>query len=213
MGSPPVLGAILAGGRSRRFGSPKALARVGGRRIVDRVVEAVRQAVGEPVLIANDPEPFPGLALRVRGDELPGHGALGGVHSAVSWAAETGRSGALCVAVDMPFLEPGLLRLIVRSAAAGGAQAVAPESPSKHGVEPLCAWYSVSALPAIRARLASRELSLGGLLGAVATERISADLVRGFGDPHVLFLNVNTRDDLCLAERITTGTGGVDGGA
>ena len=37
-----VLGAVLAGGASTRFGSPKALAELGGRRILDRVLDAVR---------------------------------------------------------------------------------------------------------------------------------------------------------------------------
>src|SRR5688500_1780638 len=46
----PPFAAVLAGGESRRFGSPKALARVGGARVVDRVVRAARGALGETVL-------------------------------------------------------------------------------------------------------------------------------------------------------------------
>lgn len=207
----PVLGAILAGGRSLRFGSPKALARVGGRRIVDRVVEAMREVVPDPVLIANDPELYADLELPTRGDAVPGRGALSGIHRAVLWARELNRPGALCVASDMPFLHGGLIRLVLERAH-GGALAVAPRSPSRHGVEPLCAWYSVAALPLIEARLESGRLALGGLLSALATERIPPEVVAGFGDPAVLFLNVNTRDELALAERITTGAEGVHGG-
>src|SRR5688500_2171599 len=75
----PPFAAVLAGGESRRFGSPKALARVGGARVVDRVVRAARGALGETVLVANRPELFGDLGLRVRPDAVPGAGALGGV--------------------------------------------------------------------------------------------------------------------------------------
>jgi molybdopterin-guanine dinucleotide biosynthesis protein A len=68
------LGVILAGGASRRFGSPKALARVGGRRIVDRVRDALRAAVPEVVVSANQPELFADLGLPIRGDEVAGLG-------------------------------------------------------------------------------------------------------------------------------------------
>ena len=53
-----VRGAILAGGGATRFGGkPKGLERVGGERILDRLAEAMTQALGTPpLLIANAPE-------------------------------------------------------------------------------------------------------------------------------------------------------------
>ncbi len=51
-------GAVLAGGAARRYGGrPKGLFDVGGRRILDRVVEAVAAVTGAPpFLIANAPD-------------------------------------------------------------------------------------------------------------------------------------------------------------
>jgi molybdopterin-guanine dinucleotide biosynthesis protein A len=52
-----VTGAILAGGRSTRYGgAPKGLERVHGVRIIDRVRVALEPVVDKLLLIANDPE-------------------------------------------------------------------------------------------------------------------------------------------------------------
>jgi len=198
----PIIGAILAGGASSRFGSPKALAMVDGARIIDRVRSAMEAAVDETVLIANEPELFAHLHLPTAGDRAPGLGPLAGVDAALRWATARGASGALCVSCDLPFAPAGLLREIAARAEAG--RAVVPEGA--RGIEPLCARYPVSALGEIERLLASDDRSMRTLLAAVGTERIPADVARRFGDPEVLFFNVNTRDDLERAEGIARRT-------
>lgn len=197
----PPLGVILAGGASTRFGAPKALATVGGRRIVDRVRDALEGAVPEVVVSANDPGLFADLGLPMRLDDVPGLGALGGIHTALRWAAESGLSGALVVACDMPWVSAPLLRMIAERAASTRADAVVPESGGRRGMEPLCAWYSIRCLPNIERMIADGERRVHRLLiGGVDAEIIPLTEVRRVGDPDRLFLNVNTVDDLRLAE-------------
>ena len=198
----PPFAAVLAGGESRRFGAPKALARVGGVRVVDRVTRAARGALGDVVLVANRPELLAGLGLPVRPDAVAGAGALGGVHAALRWAAEEARPGALCVACDMPFLHAGLLRALVERAAADDGDATVPESTGRRGVEPLCAFYSVRCLPEAERMLDAGERRLTDLLERVRTERVPLVEVRRWGAPEVLFLNVNTPADHARAEEI-----------
>ncbi len=200
--SPLPLAAILAGGASRRFGSPKALAEVDGRPLIERVRDALRAVVSDPVLITSRPEAHAGLDLPTRPDGLPGGGPMAGLHAALRWAEERGRDGVLLVACDLPFLDPGLLRRLVDLARAGESAAVAPEGPGPFGIEPLCAWYSNLALPEVERRLAGGDLSMGGLLAALGAERLSLAEVRAFGRPDVLFHNVNTRADRLAAETI-----------
>lgn len=204
--SSASLGAILAGGMSSRFGSPKALAMVGGRPIVHRVRDALAEAVRDVVLVANDPDLFADLDLPVRPDEIPGIGALGGVRRALSWAREEKRPGALCIACDMPFVSPALLRLILARSAAPGAAAVVPESGGRRGVEPLCAWYSVACIPAIDGMIARGEGSVHRLLDRVPETRVPRAEVARVGDPDVLFLNVNTAEDHWRAVLIASRT-------
>jgi len=107
-----VRGAVLAGGAALRYGGrPKGLFELGGRRILDRVVDAVRAATGAPpLLVANAPEgPTWRPDLRTMPDARPGCGSLGGIYSAVV----SGPGPVLCVAWDMPFVSPELLLALV----------------------------------------------------------------------------------------------------
>jgi molybdopterin-guanine dinucleotide biosynthesis protein MobB len=206
-GAPPFpapLGAILAGGASRRFGAPKALARVGGRRIVDRARDALSQVADPVVVIANDAGLFADLGLPIRPDDAPGLGALGGIRTALRWAMEMGRTGALVVACDMPFVSAGLLRAVADRAASDDVDAVVPESGGRRGIEPLCAWYSLRCLPEIDRMLGEGERQAFRLADRIRTDRIPIGEVRRIGDPGILFLNVNTVDDLRAAERIAS---------
>jgi molybdenum cofactor guanylyltransferase len=196
------LGAILAGGRSRRFGSPKLLARVGGTRLIERVAEALRQAGARPVLITAAHATDLSHLLPCRADDTPGLGPLGGLHTAVSWARELGLRGTLCVAGDLPFLSPALLRRLAEIGEGGGDVVVAPSSSGPLGVEPLCAWYPASAVAEIELRLASDDRSLEGLLSVLPIHRLAADEVDRLGDASTLFHNVNTPADAEAAEVI-----------
>ena len=131
--APTPFGAILAGGRSVRYGSPKALATVAGESILDRVRRALLRVTPDLILIANEPSLFARSGLPTRPDTRPGLGALGGIHAALLWAREAGRPGILAVACDMPFLDPALLVRILERAAAGDVDVVAPESGGRRG--------------------------------------------------------------------------------
>ena len=198
------LGAILAGGASRRFGSPKALATVAGHAIIERVGDALAEAVDRVVLITNDPGLYAGLHLPTRPVERPGAGPLAGLQTALRWAMDEGRAGALVVACDMPFLDPRALRLLVDGAATAASQldAAAFGAAGDGARPPLCAYFAVSCLPAVERALAGEDRSVRALLASVATAWVPAAEVARFRDPAAMFFNVNTPDDLRHAERI-----------
>ncbi|HLU25649.1 MAG TPA: molybdenum cofactor guanylyltransferase [Longimicrobiales bacterium] len=196
-------GAILAGGRNVRYGAPKALTEVGGVRIIDRVRRALEAVTDELILIANDPEVYASVGLPMRPDLRPGLGALGGVLTALAWAREAGRPGVLAVACDMPFLSTALLARIL--AEREGVDVVVPESGGRRGVEPLCAYYAVGAYEAIEAALARGDRRMIGFFDDVQVRTIPLAEVLTFGDPEILFLNVNTPEERERAEALTRG--------
>jgi molybdopterin-guanine dinucleotide biosynthesis protein A len=197
------LGAILAGGATRRFGSPKALATVGGRTIVERVRDAIREAVGNVVLVTNEPGLFTDLHLPMRPDEHPGAGPVAGIEAALRWAEEEGRPGALVAACDMPFLDPRAMRLLVDLARDANPSPDAVLFGAKDGRNPpLCAWFSVRCLPAAERVLSGDDRSVRALLSSVAAAWVPMDEAARFRDPATMFFNVNTPDDLRRAERI-----------
>ncbi len=190
------VGVILAGGQATRYGGrPKGLERVGGRRVVDRVADALALATDELLLIANDPagaEWLPGV--RVASDVRPGCGSLGGIHAALVHAG----TSALVVAWDMPFLAPALLQEL--RAAGEDADVAVPESGSRRGVEPLCAFYRPTCIAPIEHALDAGDRRVIAFFDAVRVHRLPLESVRRHGDPAFLFLNVNTPQDLAAAE-------------
>lgn len=100
-----VLGAILAGGQARRFGSDKALAILGGEALIDRVVAALQPQV-EAVVICG--RTHGGLEV-LKDRPAPGLGPLAGLNAALHYGQANGFHAVLSVPCDAPFL-PGDLR-------------------------------------------------------------------------------------------------------
>jgi molybdopterin-guanine dinucleotide biosynthesis protein A len=191
-------GAVIAGGGSTRYGgAPKGLLEVAGRRVLDRVVDALLQATGTPpLLVANARDASSWRPdLRVMPDVVADAGPLAGILTAVEAAGPV-----LCVAWDMPFVTAGLLQELAGMLA--DADAALPESDSKRGVEPLCAAYGPACGPAIRAALARGEVRAIGFHGEIRVARLPAARVLRHGDPRVLFFNINSPDDLSRAESL-----------
>jgi molybdopterin-guanine dinucleotide biosynthesis protein A len=202
----PCTGVVLAGGAATRYGGlPKGLERVGGRRIIDRVAEALADVTDDLLVVANHDDATTWLAgVPVQRDIVPNAGGLGGIHAALHRA----QTAILIVAWDMPFVPPALLQ---RLREIGDVADVAvPESGSRRGVEPLCAFYTPSCLPAIERSLANGDLRVVGFHADVRVARLPADAVSAFGDPGLLFMNVNTPDELALAEAHATTAHGDD---
>ena len=194
-----VAGAVLAGGGATRFeGRPKGLARVAGARILDRLVDVFGEALGAaPLLVANAPDaPTWRPDLRVVADVRPGMGSLGGIYTAVVEAP----APVVCVAWDMPFVTPGLVRALADGLAEWDA--FLPESDGRRGVEPLCAAYGPACAAAIAASLEAGDLRAIGFHHAVRVGRLPLEAVRRLGDPARLFFNVNTADDLARADAL-----------
>lgn len=194
-------GAVLAGGGARRYGgTPKGLLTVGGRRILDRVVDAVQAVTGgRPLLIANAADAASWRPdLETIPDVRPGLGTLGGIYTAVT---ATG-GPVLCVAWDMPFVPEPLLRVLSDRLATGSYDAVLPESSGRRGLEPLCAIYGPGCAPAIARRLDRGDLMAISFHPDVRVGIVPLAEVRRFGDPDELFFNVNTPDDLARAEAL-----------
>lgn len=193
-------GAILAGGTARRMdGQPKGLLEVGGRRILDRLVDTFVEAFGVlPLLVANAPEaPDWRSDLRVVADSRPGMGTLGGLHTAVIEAP----APVVCVAWDMPFVPAGLLAAL--GANLSDFDVAIPASDGPRGVEPLCAGYGPATGPAMANALDRGDLRAIAFHPAVRVRVLTESEVRRFGDPARIFFNVNTSDDLVRANGMT----------
>lgn len=197
-----ILGVVMAGGRNTRYGGLKAFARVGDISIIERVIAALRSATDDVVIIANDADAYGALGLPVRADVVPTGAALAGLLTALQWSEERGDTGIFTIACDMPFASAQLAGRLLATAQETHAAAVVPESGGRRGIEPLFAYYANSCIPAIEAAIARDDHRMIGFHEAVDVVRVPLEVVQRFGDPAKLFMNVNTTDELALAQQI-----------
>lgn len=190
----------MAGGRNVRYGGLKAFAKVKGEPIVDRVVRALDLVCDDVVVIANDQAAYAALGLPIRSDETPNAGALGGLLTALRWSHERKCDGIVAVACDMPFVSARLLRRLIETAISAERDVVVPESGGRRGIEPLCAFYRNSCIPAIEHAIEREDYRMIAFHNDVHVGRLSLEIVEEYGQPTTLFMNVNTPEDLVDAE-------------
>lgn len=103
-----LLGAIIAGGQSRRFGSDKAQALINGRAMLDIVADRLRTQCDGLVVIGRD---WPGLPS-APDVPAPGLGPLGGISGALAYAQANGFDEVLICPCDMPDVPGDLASLL-----------------------------------------------------------------------------------------------------
>src|SRR3990170_3327557 len=138
----PMATIILAGGRSRRMGRDKAGLPLGGRTLLQVMVDRLVPLFGRVLIIGAHRTEVEAEEADQAGDLLPGAGPLGGLYTGLTLSPDAVN---LAVPCDLPFLQEDLIRLLRRWA--DSRQVVVPQGPD--GLEPLCAFYHQSCLPAI----------------------------------------------------------------
>jgi molybdenum cofactor guanylyltransferase len=191
-----VTGVIQAGGRSVRMGGrPKGLMELGGRRLIERVLMALTPVVDDVLVVTNTPQLYAFLGLPMVQDVYPDRGSLGGIYSGLR--AAPGQA-ALTVACDMPFLHPEVLKLVAERS--GEGDVVIPRVGDQ--LETLHAAYGKACLPHIEERLLAGKLKIIGFFEKVRVVEITEADVARFRDPRLVFMNVNTPEELDRAREL-----------
>lgn len=187
-----VLAAVLAGGRGRRMGAPKATVDLAGRPLIEHTLAALRAAGLETVVVAKPGSELPPLEIAVWEEpDDPAH-PLCGVLRALEGA---GGRPVLAVACDMPFLAPALLMRLAEA----DAPLVVPEARGR--LHPLVGRYSPELARPLRAAL-RRRAPLQEAVRGLRPRVLGEDVLLRFGDPERLLFNVNDPSDLARARRL-----------
>lgn len=206
--SDHVSAMVLAGGQSRRMGIDKAWIEIGGRPLIQRVLDVVSALSEDVMVVGGQGELYATLGVRLVADVLPGRGSLGGLYSGLR-AARYER--ALCVACDMPFLNLDLLRHMVGLSVSYDAvvPCLDPEPPPPgtetariRQLHPLCAVYARTCLPAIEKALADDDLRVIAFFSQVRMRYLTLHEIQRFDPDHRCFLNVNTPAELERVRRL-----------
>jgi len=190
---PPLTGAILAGGYSRRLGQDKASLPLLGKPLVRWVAEALAPVAPECWLITNHPRRHLALGLPLVTDLWPFQGPVGGLLTALFYAPTP---WVLAAAVDQPCLVPEVLAELAARTTRTTRPAVVCQSPG--GLEPFPGLYQVRLLPQLESFL-RRERRLTRFLSVCRPEIISPEAVLGLDPEGRSFFNLNTPEDLARA--------------
>lgn len=177
-------GAILAGGRSSRFGQDKALYVYRGKPLITWVMDSMAGA-SERMVIAN--RPYPGLA--VYPDLWRGGDTLSGLHSALAHAQEDWVAVAAC---DQPFLSQEFWQFMLEQTCPEAEAVVAAWGDF---FEPLGALYHKALEPEVLRRLLAGELKMQSLFRSISMVALDKEMLEARFGPY-LFLNANRPQDL-----------------
>jgi molybdopterin-guanine dinucleotide biosynthesis protein A len=178
-------GIILAGGEAKRMGgAAKHLLKVGGKRIIERVLDVMRLFFDEILIVANKKEPLLYLGLRVEEDIIKDRGPLGGIYTGLKLMS---KERGFFVAADMPFLDEKLIGKIIE--VAENFSCTVPIG--SRGIEPLCGVYSQRMIEKIETMLACGNLSARALI-----KNSSCNYVKLEKDEEPFLTNINKPEDL-----------------
>ena len=189
------LAVIMAGGDSRRMGRDKAGLVLGEQTLLQRVADAMRLVFPQVVVSVRTLRPE--IRLLQVCDAHADIGPLAGLCAGLDYASQNGVQWIFAVATDMPFVRPALIEQLANYRS--GVDAVVPLVDGHP--QPLAAFYSIDALPAVRA-LATGEgkRSLRAALERLQVAYVhAADLIAA--DPGLgSFVDLDTPEDLAKAK-------------
>ena len=180
------------------MGRDKALLPLGGKPLIEHVLERVSGLGDEILITTNKPDEYAFLGLRMVADHQPGAGALDGLLTALE-AARCER--VLLLACDMPFVSRPLLDHML--GIDSDSEVVIPRREGK--LQPLHAIYATSCAASVREALGSGEKRMISFFPSVQTWIVEQEILDRYDPNGLSFFNVNTPDDLEQAEQ-TLGT-------
>ncbi len=166
-----LLGALLAGGQSQRFGADKAYARYAGKRLIDLVGSSLSTQCEDIVVCGREEPGFESL------EDLPtsGIGPLGGINAALEFALGKGFDAVLSSACDVPNLPKNLANIL------SGEDAAIVEG------QPVVGYWPVSVAAPLDEFIASGGRSMFAFADHIGARKIKLD-------PPLL--NINQPQDL-----------------
>lgn len=178
-----MIGIILAGGKSSRFGREKAFLNIEGRPIIEVLVSKLSSVFEEVFIVTNNKKKFGYLNTNIIPDIFPDKGPLGGIHAGL---VHSKSPYSFFTACDMPFLNTDVVRNMINEVE--GYDIVVPGV--KDRLHPLCAIYSKRCIPVIEDNLKKGNLRVQSIFNELKTKIIDKMFTEG---RH--FININTKED------------------
>lgn len=182
-----VTGVILAGGKSLRYGTNKALVKIDGIPLIERVINVMGSLFRHLILITNTPDEYSYLKLPMHEDLIKGLGPIGGIFTALMTIRN---EAGFFVACDMPHLNRDLIHHMVE--VQYDFDAVVPRT--QEGTEALHALYGKRCLPPIKRLIDSSQYQIFRFFPKVSVRYVDENEIRRFDPQLESFFNINKPD-------------------
>ncbi|HJV46187.1 MAG TPA: molybdenum cofactor guanylyltransferase [Bacillota bacterium] len=179
---------ILAGGKSSRMGTNKALLPVEGKANIEKILDTLAPSFSHIVLVTNDQDTYSWLNVPMTSDVYPGQGPLAGIHAGLlASLAEVN----LVVACDMPFVSTTLGNYLV-----GISREVDAVVPRWDGqLHPLFAVYRKACAKSIEECIITGNLRLVHFLDRLNVRYVEQDELQKVISSDVVFTNMNNPEE------------------
>lgn len=189
---------ILSGGRNSRMGGRnKAFLKVGGRTILDRIVDTLGKHFKEMLLVTRNPDLYRKFPVQLVEDIYASRSSLTGIHAGLKQAQS---DFAFVVPCDAPFLKSALIAALLDEIEPD-VDVIVPEFNDHY--EPLCAIYSKRCIPFIEDQLDRGDLKIINFFDKVNLRTLSIDNLKKADSRLLTFFNVNTPEALQKSEELT----------
>ncbi|WP_179151925.1 molybdenum cofactor guanylyltransferase [Oceanobacillus senegalensis] len=182
------VGVVLAGGKSRRFGSPKSFAIRNGKAFYEYSIDALCPEV-ESLLVVTNPQisrrffhEHRNFAIINDIKEFRGQGPLAGIYTAMQTLKS---EWYIVIPTDVPFMESRIIA-IIKGHVDENFDAVIPESGGK--VQPLIGIYRHTVKDVIQKQLKQGNRAVSGILNECRVKYISIE-------EEYPFYNINRQED------------------
>jgi len=187
---------VLAGGKSSRYGSDKALLKLENQTMIELIVENLRKIFNKIYVISNADEYSFLEDVVFAEDIIPGKGPLGGLYTGLKISDEKYNFLTAC---DMPFLSAEFFKFLKKQKK--GYDVLVPEYRAY--LEPLSGIYTTDLIPYIKRALSNNQLKIKSFFPEVNLKVIKEEEIREIADPEILFFNINYKDDFHKIKNIS----------
>ena len=192
-----VLPVILAGGKSRRFGADKAVAKLGEKSLIDYTINKLEPKFAEILVITNNPMQVSKNNIFFIKDTLTGQlGPLVGILSAMEWVKNNDKNYEWIISFpcDTPFFEEEIIDKVINSQKSSDKKLLFLKSGNKrHNIFGL---WSIELMEQLR-----NDINQGARKVEDWANKIGTEIVEINSESDKSFLNINTKLDLEEAQK------------
>ena len=192
-----ILGTVLAGGKSQRFGEDKSQVKLEGKLLIDFILSEIVDEFKEILIVTNNQIAFQkSKKISTIKDFKKGQGPLGGVLSAMKWAKEKNSNykWISTFPVDTPFFKKKILKKFLSEINIEESKLFFIKSNNtRHNIFGM---WSIDLMKKLEEDLNKGHKKVETWANSIGVKIINMEFM--YEDP---FFNINTKDDLEIAKK------------